>query len=156
MVNDLRENRLKESIGYYIVSFQLVLRVLLLTLINGLVIIGGLLLFIFPGVYLASRLLLSPYFLILEGKGVLESLDLSWQTTKTNQRNYILYLIYYWAALIFVTFFTLSIISAFAMSSEPETNLFFTNSIANAFLSYVQLVLISYPLLFVYKSSKTS
>ena len=156
MVNDLRENRLKESIGYYIVSFQLVLRVLLLTLINGLVIIGGLLLFIVPGIYLASRLLLSPYFLILEGKGVLESLDLSWQTTKTNQRNYILYLIYYWAALIFVTFFTLSIISAFAISSEPETNLFFTNSIANAFLSYVQLVLISYPLLFVYKSSKTS
>ena len=111
MVNDLRENRLKESIGYYIVSFQLVLRVLLLTLINGLVIIGGLLLFIVPGIYLASRLLLSPYFLILEGKGVLESLDLSWQTTKTNQRNYILYLICYWAALILVTFFTLSILS---------------------------------------------
>ena len=73
-------------------AFQLVLRVLLLTLINGLVVIGGLLLFILPGVYLASRLLLSPYFLILEGKGVLESLDLSWQTTKTNQKNYLLYL----------------------------------------------------------------
>ncbi|OUW82020.1 MAG: hypothetical protein CBD82_02520 [Gammaproteobacteria bacterium TMED222] len=156
IVNDLQKDGLKESIGYYIVSFQLILKVLLLTLITGLIVIGGLILFIVPGAYLASRLLYSPYFLILEGKTVLESLDLSWQTTKKNQKHFIFYLIYYWAALILITFFTLSIISAFAISSEPNTSLFFTNTLANAFLSYAQLVLISYPIFFIYKNTKTS
>ena len=132
VVNDLQKDGLKESIGYYIVSFQLILKVLLLTLITGLIVIGGLILFIVPGAYLASRLLYSPYFLILEGKTVLESLDL------------------------LITFFTLSIISAFAISSEPNTSLFFTNTLANAFLSYAQLVLISYPIFFIYKNTKTS
>ena len=156
IVYDLQKENLKESLGYYLVSFQLILKVLLLTLATGLVVIGGLLLFIVPGMYLASRLLYSPYYLILEGKTVLSSLDASWQVTKKNQRGYIFYLIYYWLALILITFFTLSIISAFAMSSETNSSLFFTNSIANAFLSYAQLVLISYPLLFVYKNTKTS
>ena len=156
IVYDLQKGNLKESLGYYLVSFQLILKVLLLTLATGLVVIGGLLLFIVPGMYLASRLLYSPYYLILEGKTVLGSLDASWQATKNNQRGYIFYLIYYWLALILITFFTLSIISAFAMSSEANSSLFFTNSIANAFLSYAQLVLISYPLLFVYKNTKTS
>jgi hypothetical protein len=34
--------------------------------------------------------------------------------------------------------------------------LFFTNTLANAFLSYTQLVLISYPIFFIYKNTKTS
>ncbi len=155
LVFDLQSENIKEAIGYYIVSFQLILKVLLLTLVNGLIVICGLLLFVVPGIYLASRLLYSPYFLILEGKSVLESLDSSWQTTKSDQKNYIFFLIYYWFALILITFFTLSIISAFTMSSEDGSNNFVINSIANTFLSYAQLVLISYPLLFIYKSTKT-
>ena len=61
---DLQNKTLKETIGYYLVSFQLILKVLLLTLVTGLLVIGGLILFIIPGIYLASRLLYSPYFLI--------------------------------------------------------------------------------------------
>ena len=153
---DLQNKTLKETIGYYLVSFQLILKVLLLTLVTGLLVIGGLILFIIPGVYLASRLLYSPYFLILEGQTVLASLDNSWQTTKDNQKDYIFYLIYYWLSLILITFFTLSITSALSINSEENSNLFFINIIGNTFLSYAQLVLISYPILFIYKKTKTS
>ena len=153
---DLQNQSLKDSIGYYLVSFQLILKVLLLTLITGFLVIGGLILFIIPGVYLASRLLYSPYFLILEGQTVLASLDNSWQTTKDNQKDYIFYLIYYWLSLILITFFTLSITSALSINSEENSNLFFINIIGNTFLSYAQLVLISYPILFIYKKTKTS
>ena len=152
---DLQNKTLKETIGYYLVSFQLILKVLLLTLVTGLLVIGGLILFIIPGVYLASRLLYSPYYLILEGQTVLNSLDNSWQTTKNNQKDYIIYLIYYWLALIFITFITLSITSVFSLNSEANSNLFLINIIGNTFLSYAQLVLISYPLLFIYKKTKT-
>ena len=110
---DLQNQSLKDSIGYYLVSFQLILKVLLLTLITGFLVIGGLILFIIPGVYLASRLLYSPYYLILEGQTLLNSLDNSWQTTKNNQKDYIIYLIYNRLALILITFITLSITSAF-------------------------------------------
>ena len=151
---DLQNQSLKDSIGYYLVSFQLILKVLLLTLITGFLVIGGLILFIIPGVYLASRLLYSPYYLILEGQTVLNSLDNSWQTTKNNQKDYIIYLIYYWLALILITFITLSITSAFSFNSEANSNLFLINIIGNTFLSYAQLVLISYPLLFIYKKTK--
>ena len=151
---DLQNKSLKDSIGYYLVSFQLILKVLLLTLITGFLVIGGLILFIIPGVYLASRLLYSPYYLILEGQTVLNSLDNSWQTTKNNQKDYIIYLIYYWLALIFITFITLSITSVFSLNSEANSNLFLINIIGNTFLSYAQLVLISYPLLFIYKKTK--
>lgn len=152
---DLQNKSLKDSIGYYLVSFQLILKVLLLTLITGFLVIGGLILFIIPGVYLASRLLYSPYYLILEGQTVLNSLDNSWQTTKNNQKDYIIYLIYYWLALIFITFITLSITSVFSLNSEANSNLFLINIIGNTFLSYAQLVLISYPLLSIYKKTKT-
>tara|TARA_X000000368_G_C23058014_1_gene725032 strand:- start:3231 stop:3923 length:693 start_codon:yes stop_codon:yes gene_type:complete len=151
---DLQNQSLKDSIGYYLVSFQLILKVLLLTLITGFLVIGGLILFIIPGVYIASRLLYSPYYLILEGQTVLNSLDNSWQTTKNNQKDYIIYLIYYWLALILITFITLSITSAFSFNSEANSNLFLINIIGNTFLSYAQLVLISYPLLFIYKKTK--
>ena len=151
---DLQNQSLKDSIGYYLVSFQLILKVLLLTLITGFLVIGGLILFIIPGVYLASRLLYSPYYLILEGQTVLNSLDNSWQTTKNNQKDYIIYLIYYWLALILITYITLSITSAFSFNSEANSNLFLINIIGNTFLSYAQLVLISYPLLFIYKKTK--
>ena len=151
---DLQNQSLKDSIGYYLVSFQLILKVLLLTLITGFLVIGGLILFIIPGVYIASRLLYSPYYLILEGQTVLNSLDNSWQTTKNNQKDYIIYLIYYWLALILITFITLSITSAFSFNSEANSNLSLINIIGNTFLSYAQLVLISYPLLFIYKKTK--
>ena len=41
----------------------------------------GLLLLILPGIYLAARLALFPAFIMLEGKGVIDSLKLSWEKT---------------------------------------------------------------------------
>jgi hypothetical protein len=45
------------------------------------VVFFGLLLLILPGVYLAARLALFPAFIMLEGKGVTDSLKLSWERT---------------------------------------------------------------------------
>jgi hypothetical protein len=41
----------------------------------------GLLLLILPGIYLGARLALFPAFIMLEGKGVIDSLKLSWEKT---------------------------------------------------------------------------
>ena len=41
----------------------------------------GLLLLILPGVYVGARLALFPSFMMMENKGVLDSLKLSWEAT---------------------------------------------------------------------------
>jgi hypothetical protein len=45
------------------------------------VVFFGLLLLILPGIYLAARLALFPAFIMLEGRGVMDSLKLSWEKT---------------------------------------------------------------------------
>lgn len=152
LVSDLYNNSLKESIGYYLVSFQICLKVLLLTLATGAIVVVGLILFIVPGVYLASRLLYGPYYLIIEGKTVIQAMDLSWSSTKEKSMDYMTILFFYWTTLIIVTFLVLTTISAFVISSGEGSLPFLINVIANTFLSYLQLVLISYPIFYVYKN----
>lgn len=152
LVNDLEKNSLKETLGYYLVSFQLSLKVLMLTLSVALIVILGLLFFILPGIYFASRLLYSPFYLIIDGKSIVQSMDSSWKSTANNTTNYLTVLFLYWTALIVVTFLVLTIISAFVINTESMSLPFVLNSLANGFLSYFQLVFVSYPLLFIYKN----
>jgi membrane-anchored glycerophosphoryl diester phosphodiesterase (GDPDase) len=125
---------------------------LLLTLATGAIVVVGLILFIVPGVYLASRLLYGPYYLIVEGKTVIQAMDLSWSNTKEKSMDYMTILFLYWTTLIIVTFLVLTTISAFVISSGEGSLPFLINVIANTFLSYLQLVLISYPIFYVYKN----
>jgi membrane-anchored glycerophosphoryl diester phosphodiesterase (GDPDase) len=125
---------------------------LLLTLATGAIVVVGLILFIVPGVYLASRLLYGPYYLIVEGKTVIQAMDLSWSSTKEKSMDYMTILFLYWTTLIIVTFLVLTTISAFVISSGEGSLPFLINVIANTFLSYLQLVLISYPIFYVYKN----
>jgi membrane-anchored glycerophosphoryl diester phosphodiesterase (GDPDase) len=125
---------------------------LLLTLATGAIVVVGLILFIVPGVYLASRLLYGPYYLIIEGKTVIQAMDLSWSSTKEKSMDYMTILFFYWTTLIIVTFLVLTTISAFVISSGEGSLPFLINVIANTFLSYLQLVLISYPIFYVYKN----
>ena len=66
LVNDLISDSLKETIGYYLVSLQIFFKLFILSLALSLITLLGLFLFIIPGVYLASRLILAPFFLIIE------------------------------------------------------------------------------------------
>ena len=66
LVNDLISDSLKETIGYYLVSLQIFFKLFILSLALSLITLLGLFLFIIPGVYLASILILAPFFLIIE------------------------------------------------------------------------------------------
>lgn len=50
-------------------------------ILSAIVVFFGLLLLILPGVYVGARLALFPAYIMLENKGVMESLKLSWENT---------------------------------------------------------------------------
>lgn len=50
-------------------------------ILTAIVVFFGLLLLILPGIYLGARLALFPAYIMLENKGVIESLKLSWENT---------------------------------------------------------------------------
>jgi len=50
-------------------------------ILSSIFVFFGLLLLILPGIYVGARLALSPVYIMLENKGVLESLKLSWENT---------------------------------------------------------------------------
>ena len=84
IANDLIENNNRDVLVYYAISWQFLLRVLILSLISTLCIGIGLLLFVVPGILIAGFLIFVNYFAILENKSVIESLNLSWNRSKSN------------------------------------------------------------------------
>ena len=73
-------NKSKQSvINYYFKSFFYIVPLLIVGLIVGFVLILGFVAFILPGIYLLGKLIFAQYFLILRGKSVFESIELSWQ-----------------------------------------------------------------------------
>tara|TARA_X000001036_G_scaffold430401_1_gene463008 strand:+ start:732 stop:1190 length:459 start_codon:yes stop_codon:yes gene_type:complete len=73
-------NKSKQSvINYYFKSFFYIVPLLIVGMIVGFVLILGFVAFILPGIYLLGKLIFAQYFLILRGKSVFESIELSWQ-----------------------------------------------------------------------------
>ena len=95
IANDLIEKNNRDVLVYYVISWQFLLKVLILSLISTLCIGSGLLLFIVPGILIAGLLIFVNYFAILENKSVFESLNLSWEKSKLNFFNAFLWLAFF-------------------------------------------------------------
>ena len=149
IANDLIENNNRDVLVYYAISWQFLLKVLILSLISTLCIGIGLLLFVVPGILIAGLLIFVNYFAILENKTVLDSLNLSWEKSKLNFFQCILMAGFFW----FITILTITILSAITGSYEEINQISQTYRIISSCLAiYIQVCLISFPILVFYKN----
>ena len=84
---DIINNSQQSVINYYFKSIFYIMPLLLVGLIVGFVLILGFVAFLLPGIYLLGKLIFAQYFLILRGKGILESIELSWEITSEKAWN---------------------------------------------------------------------
>jgi len=149
IANDLIEKNNRDVLVYYAISWQFLLKVLILSLISTFCIGIGLLLFIVPGILIAGLLLFVNYFAILENKTVLDSLNLSWKKSKLNFFQCILMAGFFW----FITILTITILSAISGSFNDLSQISQTYTIISSGLAiYIQVCLISFPILIFYKN----
>ena len=153
IANDLIENNNRDVLVYYAISWQYLLKVLILSLISTFCIGIGLLLFIVPGILIAGLLLFVNYFAILENKSVLDSLNLSWEKAKLNFFQCILMAGFFW----FITILTITILSTISGSYEELSQISQTQAIiSSSFAIYIQVCLISFPILVFYKKQSSN
>ena len=153
IANDLIENNNRDFLVYYAISWQYLLKVLILSLITTFCIGIGLLLFIVPGILIAGLLLFVNYFAILENKSVLDSLNLSWEKSKLNFFQCILMAGFFW----FITILSITILSAISDSYEELSHISQTQAIiSSSFAIYTQVCLISFPILVFYKKQSSN
>ena len=125
------------------------MKVLILSLISTLCIGIGLLLFIVPGILIAGLLIFVNYYAILENKTVFDSLNLSWEKSKLNFFQCILMAGFFW----FITILTITILSAITASYEEINQISQTYTVISSSLAiYIQVCLISFPMLVFYKN----
>jgi hypothetical protein len=149
IANDLIEKNNRDVLVYYAISWQFLLKVLILSLISTFCIGIGLLLFIVPGILIAGLLLFVNYFAILDNKTVLDSLNLSWKKSKLNFFQCILMAGFFW----FITILTITILSAISGSFNDLSQISQTYTIISSSLAiYIQICLISFPVLIFYKN----
>jgi hypothetical protein len=149
IANDLIEKNNRDVLVYYAISWQFLLKVLILSLISTFCIGIGLLLFIVPGILIAGLLLFVNYFAILDNKTVLDSLNLSWKKSKLNFFQCILMAGFFW----FITILTITILSAISVSFNDLSQISQTFTIISSSLAiYIQVCLISFPILIFYKN----
>ena len=149
IANDLIENNNRDVLVYYAISWRYLLKVLILSLISTFCIGIGLLLFIVPGILIAGLLLFVNYFATLENKTVLDSLNLSWGKSKSNFFQCILMASFFW----FITILTITILSAISGSFNDLSQISQTYTIISSSLAiYIQICLISFPVLIFYKN----
>ena len=153
IANDLIENNNRDVLVYYAISWQYLLKVLILSLISTFCIGIGLLLFIVPGILIAGLLLFVNYFAILENKSVLDSLNLSWEKSKLNFFQCILMAGFFW----FITILTITILSAISGNYEEQIQISQNHAIIlSSFAIYIQVCLISFPILVFYKKQSSN
>ncbi len=149
IANDLMENKNRDLLVYYAISWQFLLKVLILSLISTFCIGIGLLLFVVPGILIAGLLIFVNYFAILENKTVLDSLNLSWEKSKLNFFQCILMAGFFW----FITILTITILSAISGSYGELDQISQTYTVISSCLAiYIQVCLISFPILVFYKN----
>ena len=109
----------------------------------------GLLLFIVPGILIAGLLIFVNYFAILENKSIFESVNLSWARSKLNFFQCVLMAAFFW----FITILTIAILSTFSGNNEDFIQISQTYTIISSSLAiYIQVCLISFPILAFYKN----
>ena len=149
IANDLIENHNRDVLVYYAISWRYLLKVLILSLISTFCIGIGLLLFIVPGILIAGLLLFVNYFATLENKTILDSLNLSWEKSKLNFFQCILMASFFW----FITILTITILSAILGSYKDPSQVSQTYTVISSSLAiYIQVCLISFPILIFYKN----
>ena len=148
IANDLIEKNNRDVLVYYVISWQYLLKVLILSLISTFCIGVGLLLFLVPGILIAGLLLFVNYFAILENKSVLDSLNLSWEKSKLNFFQCIFMAGFFW----FITILTIAILSTISGRYNELDQVSQTYTIiSSSFAIYIQVCLISFPILVFYK-----
>ena len=153
IANDLIENKNRDVLVYYAISWQFLLKVLILSLISALCIGIGLLLFVVPGILIAGLLIFVNYFAILENETVLDSLNLSWEKSKLNFFQCILMAGFFW----FITILTITILSVISRGYEELNQISQTYTIISSSLAiYIQVCLISFPILVFFKNQSTN
>ena len=149
IANDLIDNNNRDVLVYYAISWQFLLKVLILSLVSTVCIGVGLLLFVVPGILIAGLLIFVNYFAIIENKSVLDSLNLSWEKSKLNFLQCILMASFFW----FITILTITILSAITGSYEDLNQFSQSYTIISSSLAiYIQVCLISFPILIFYKN----
>ena len=149
IANDLIENNSRDVLVYYAISWQFLLKVLILSLISTLCIGIGLLLFVVAGILIAGLLIFVNYFAIIENRTLLDSLNLSWEKSKLNFFQCILMAGFFW----FITILTITILSAISGGYEELNQSSQTYTIISSSLAiYIQVCLISFPILVFYKN----
>ena len=149
IANDLIENNNRDVLVYYVISWRYLLKVLILSLISTFCIGIGLLLFIVPGILIAGLLLFVNYFATLENKTILDSLNLSWEKSKLNFFQCILMASFFW----FITILTITILSAILGSYKDPSQISRIYTVISSSLAiYIQVCLISFPILIFYKN----
>ena len=149
IANDLIENNNRDVLVYYVISWRYLLKVLILSLISTFCIGIGLLLFIVPGILIAGLLLFVNYFATLENKTILDSLNLSWEKSKLNFFQCILMASFFW----FIAILTITILSAILGSYKDPSQISQTYTVISSSLAiYIQVCLISFPVLIFYKN----
>tara|TARA_B100000035_G_scaffold95159_1_gene80652 strand:+ start:3241 stop:3936 length:696 start_codon:yes stop_codon:yes gene_type:complete len=153
IANDLIEKNNRDVLVYYAISWQYLLKVLILSLISTFCIGIGLLLFIVPGILIAGLLIFVNYFAILENRSVLDSLNLSWEKSRLNFFQCILMAGFFW----FITILTITILSAISDSYDELDQVSQTYTIiSSSFAIYIQICLISFPILVFYKRQSSN
>jgi hypothetical protein len=151
--NDLFENRNRDVLVYYAISWKFIIRILILSLISTLLIGIGLVLFIIPGIIFAGLFLLVNYFAILEEKNINESILLSWNKARGNFINYLLMAAFFW----FMTILSISIVSYISSSfQETEKVPMIVSMLSSSLAIYIQACLISFPILIFFKKETSN
>ena len=153
IANDLIEKNNRDVLVYYAISWQFLLKVLILSLISALCIGVGLLLFIVPGILIAGLLIYVNYYAILENKSIFDSLNLSWERSKLNFFQCILMATFFW----FITILSITILSSLSASYEDLSQISKTYTVISSSLAiYIQVCLISFPILAFYKNQSSN
>ena len=77
-----------------------VLRNIVAGIIVGFIVVGGLILFIIPGIYLGIRLMFFTYYIVDKNAGIVDSIKMSWELT----RNGVINLFFFSIILLFLNF----------------------------------------------------
>jgi hypothetical protein len=87
VIADISNNSFQSTINYYFKSLYYILPLFCVSILVGIAVTFGFLAFLLPGIFLMGKLIFAQYFLILRGKGVLESLEQAWNLDSSRAWN---------------------------------------------------------------------
>lgn len=152
LANDLSQNIKREPLAYYLVSVNYIFRIFILSIISAILIGLGFFLFIIPGIYLAGMVIFVNFFVILRNESILVALQESFKTGNQNIGSCIGAALFFWVITILTTLIIIRLISNDGDTSNVP---FILSSMSSCFIIYIQMVLISFPILQLYRKLVT-